>query len=533
MATNPSTAQAGEGDLQQPNQVQLSVDFRTEFTAYTRSSTHDVNSVVHIKAPDYEGEESSRGTTDIVTVIDTSGSMSGSKLQLAKSTLNFLVKNLTQNDRLSLVSYDSNIQLAFPLTKMDSSGKKFAEDAIAALHAGSCTNLSGGLFKGIEQMQTRDTKNNVSSILLMTDGIANEGLVGQQLLDTTRRLVGERSDFTIYTFGYGSDHEADLLRNISEIGNGMYYFIEGDESIAEAFGDCLGGLLSVVAQNISVQINTENNATIEALLMDVNHTFSPDRKQLSITLADIQAEEERDIVLKLRIPSLPEEDKNEASTGNGRNMEYTYATANIEYVDVISAAFLKRHANMTLQRPSQPPVQALPDKNVTRQIRRVEATEAMRSARELADHGDFTTARENLSKIRTTLEAERGGDSYLDHLTRDLDDCMEGVSSKEAYRSKGACVMSSAFQMHGRQRATKASPSLPKAKMMMRKKAETHRTLTQQQMDPQSVQNNISNLGELISQSQRRQRQVVPQQANVQDEQQQRDFDPDLQNDDN
>jgi hypothetical protein len=38
------------------------------------------------------------------------------------------------------------------------------------------------------------------------------------------------------------------------MGNGLYYAIETAETIPSAFADCLGGLLSVCAENIRVKL---------------------------------------------------------------------------------------------------------------------------------------------------------------------------------------------------------------------------------------------------------------------------------------
>ena len=52
----------------------------------------------------------------------------------------------------------------------------------------------------------------------------------------------------VFTFGFGTDHDADMLRSIADAGNGLYYFLDDVDSIPESFCDCLGGLLSVAAQ---------------------------------------------------------------------------------------------------------------------------------------------------------------------------------------------------------------------------------------------------------------------------------------------
>jgi len=42
---------------------------------------------------------------------------------------------------------------------------------------------------------------------------------------------GEKADATVYTFGFGNDHDADMLTAISDAGNGMYYYIENEDKV--------------------------------------------------------------------------------------------------------------------------------------------------------------------------------------------------------------------------------------------------------------------------------------------------------------
>ena len=51
-------------------------------------------------------------------------------------------------DRLSLVTYDTNVYLDFSLTSMNRANKDKAKINISKLREGSCTNLCGGLVKG-------------------------------------------------------------------------------------------------------------------------------------------------------------------------------------------------------------------------------------------------------------------------------------------------------------------------------------------------------------------------------------------------
>jgi hypothetical protein len=45
------------------------------------------------------------------------------------------------------------------------------------------------------------------------------------------------------------------MSTISEEKEGEFHYVEDDKSIPECFSDCLGGLVSLVADDINVQLN--------------------------------------------------------------------------------------------------------------------------------------------------------------------------------------------------------------------------------------------------------------------------------------
>merc|ERR1719458_1962133 len=60
---------------------------------------------------------------------------------------------------------------------------------------------------------------------------------------------------TINTFGFGAGHNENLLEAIAENGRGMYAFIENTDMIADTFAECLGGLVSIIGQNLKIKID--------------------------------------------------------------------------------------------------------------------------------------------------------------------------------------------------------------------------------------------------------------------------------------
>lgn len=51
-------------------------------------------------------------------------------------------------DRLSLITYDSNVKLQCALTKMDKANKEMVKHLVKSITDGSSTNLCGGLVTG-------------------------------------------------------------------------------------------------------------------------------------------------------------------------------------------------------------------------------------------------------------------------------------------------------------------------------------------------------------------------------------------------
>ena len=41
----------------------------------------------------------------------------------------------------------------------------------------------------------------------------------------------KRAEASVYTFGFGKDHNEDMLMKISDAGHGMYYFIETEDKV--------------------------------------------------------------------------------------------------------------------------------------------------------------------------------------------------------------------------------------------------------------------------------------------------------------
>eukprot|EP00002_Diphylleia_rotans_P029892 TRINITY_DN610_c0_g1_i9.p1 TRINITY_DN610_c0_g1~~TRINITY_DN610_c0_g1_i9.p1 ORF type:complete len:300 (+),score=62.54 TRINITY_DN610_c0_g1_i9:685-1584(+) len=163
----------------------------------------------------------------------------------------------------------------------------------------------------VQEKPSPMTDSVVSTVLLFTDGQANIGHTNTAdiIAEMKPALQSIPSSCNVFTFGFGEDHYAPMLTAIAEAGRGMYYYIDNANKIPVAFADCLGGLVSVVAQNVLMTITPlpqqGKPSTIRKVWTSFQQTSGPLKH--CVQIPDIYAEETRDILFEIDLPPLDED----------------------------------------------------------------------------------------------------------------------------------------------------------------------------------------------------------------------------------
>jgi len=265
---------------------------------------------------------------------------------------------------------------------------------------------------------------------------------------------------TINTFGFGASHNAQLMKAIAENGRGMYAFIENTDQIAETFAECLGGLVSVVGQNLKVQVQALNNVEINRCLAK-GYAIKVDipKKKHTISVKDLQSEESRDFVFELKVPQIEAEKK-----------EDPLVQLSVTYDNVVRGGTdtLTNICNITRIEGKQ-----IGERNVELdlQYNRVLAADAMEEANKLASNGKLddarkvlTTAQEHIKKSKTKQ------DEFCVGLVEDMQKIQNNMVSRSAYRSKGAKMLVSNCAVQKMQRSTNSSAYASQSKYESRAK---------------------------------------------------------------
>jgi len=414
--------------------------------------SHHFIAMANVKAPMFEPKL--RAPINLCAVIDRSGSMDGAKLILVKKTLEFIVSQLKPGDSFGMVTFESEVETNLKLTKMDEEGKDLARQRIKKIVSAGSTNLSGGMIAGLELIQ-QCPQTEVTSVLLMTDGLANVGVIASTAIVTLVKSQLEKlaSACTIFTFGFGSDHDDKMLKGVSEAGKGLYYFLENEDGIPQAFGNCLGGLISVVAQNIKLHLEPLSGTKIKKILskkFKTTEIVEDGQTIYELNIGDLYSEEERNILCELEVAAL-------SSPMNDCNLVKFVLT----YFNVVSSTSNKTETILMLDRPEDIlPAQRASDICLDKQRNRILAADALEEANQLGNSDKLEEARNILEKaIEKIKSSPTVNDPICTELVKDLKEALDGLQDRSSYTSKGSKYMSSKSMSHHYQRGTHTSPT--------------------------------------------------------------------------
>jgi VWFA-related protein len=144
---------------------------------------------------------SARETVQLGVVLDTSGSMTGQRIAIARAATAELVGQLAPRDTVAVVAFGDQVtSLA-----RQSGPAAFPLDALGRLSAGGSTALLDGIYAGLlESGPARGPR----LLLVMTDGRNNlSTITGSRVIDVARRL-----ETAIYPVAVEVDQDRQVIR---------------------------------------------------------------------------------------------------------------------------------------------------------------------------------------------------------------------------------------------------------------------------------------------------------------------------------
>ena len=199
--------------------------------------------------------------SNLVFLIDVSGSMqSANKLPLVKHSLNSLIDNLNEKDRVAIVVYAG--AAGEVLSSTACSNKQKIKDAINNLEAGGSTAGGAGIKLAYDIAVKNLIPEGNNRVILCSDGDFNVGTSSDAEMT---RLVEEKRKtgvfLTICGFGLGN-YKDSKMESIADNGNGAYYYIDEEKEAKKVFTTDMRGTLYTIAKDVKIQIEF-NPALVE------------------------------------------------------------------------------------------------------------------------------------------------------------------------------------------------------------------------------------------------------------------------------
>ena len=350
-----------------------------------------------------EGAPRERPPVNLGLVLDHSGSMAGEKIRLSKDAAVAAIRRLDTRDRFAVVAYDDRVTVVVPSTTASSEPVRQAVRAVLRIEARGSTDLCGGWLRGCEQVGVVQAPDAVTRVLLLTDGLANVGVVDHS------EIVGHaaelrRRGIATTTLGVGEDFDEHLLGGMADDGGGHFYYIERDEQIPAAIETEVGEALEVTLRGARLRVGPASAVTAAPIAPYPTHR---EGDEWVIELGDLVSRQE--LALPIRVSFT----RHALEGAEGSSVRVSCVlTGQTGGREAVVAWTLASGAGVGAQ-----PRNAIVDRAVAEAY----AALARREAGRLNRESDFEGAQRRLARTAARIKGYAGSDAVLNDLLRDLE----------------------------------------------------------------------------------------------------------------
>jgi Ca-activated chloride channel family protein len=243
------------------------------------------------------GGRPTRVPVNVAMVLDRSGSMAGEKLDHAKAAARALVNKLGEADRFALVTFGSDVTVAYASSPVTPSAREAMLSAIDSIQDIGGTNLSGGLEAGVAQVRSNAERYGVNRVILCSDGQANEGVVeSESLLGMSHRFADE--GVKLSTIGLGLDFNEEVMMGLASQGAGSYHYLRDPDQLETIFVSEFNRATQAIASNVEITLAPAPGVRIEQVIGYPSQSQGP---VTTIRVPDLSSGEKLKIVVKVGV----------------------------------------------------------------------------------------------------------------------------------------------------------------------------------------------------------------------------------------
>jgi len=203
-----------------------------------------------------EADRTARTPTDLIVVLDRSGSMQGAPITHALASVRRLIDSLEGNDRFALVTYASSARTDVALAPATPQARRAWSTSLSNVDVSGGTNMSSGLDRANAEITRSRLAGRSARVVLISDGHANEGdHTREGLVSRAARAVA--GEYVVSAVGVGEGFDESLMTALADSGTGNFYFVQRGDDLGDVFAGEFASARSELASGLKVGIRPE------------------------------------------------------------------------------------------------------------------------------------------------------------------------------------------------------------------------------------------------------------------------------------
>ncbi len=224
------------------------------------------NKLIHIGVKGYDIEPAEKPRSNLVFLLDVSGSMrAADKMPLMVNSMKLLLDTLSPEDTVAIVVYAGAAGTVLEPTKIADKHKILA--ALDNLSAGGSTAGAAGVRQAYALAEGNFDKKAVNRVILATDGDFNVGITNrEELKGFVERKRKSGVFLSVLGFGQGNlnDH---LMQTLAQNGNGVAAHIDTLNEARKVLVDEATSTLFPIAKDVKLQVEFNPKTVAEYRLI--------------------------------------------------------------------------------------------------------------------------------------------------------------------------------------------------------------------------------------------------------------------------
>jgi Ca-activated chloride channel family protein len=246
--------------------------------------------LMHIGIKGYDLEAAEKPRTNLVFLLDVSGSMnSPDKLPLVKQSMELLLTSLDPDDTVAIAVYAGAAGTVLEPTAVKDKQKII--NAMNQLQAGGSTAGAQGIRLAYELAEAQFDPAAINRVILATDGDFNVGITTDRELQSFIERKREKGVFlSVLGFGQGN-YQDQVMQTLAQNGNGVAAYIDTLSEAQKVLVDEATSTLFPIARDVKIQLEFNPATVAEYRLVgyETRHLEREDFNNDAVDAGDIGA----------------------------------------------------------------------------------------------------------------------------------------------------------------------------------------------------------------------------------------------------